>query len=184
MKEYYIVNQDRREGPFTFEQLKNRGLDPATLVWTAGLPDWVRADSLPELSSILASQILGDNQSAFGGYAQPQVPPVNQGTYGFDRNNYGYDNGAKNSDIWYTLAIIATVLGFLCSCIGGIVGIFGIVNGNNARDARRMGDDFTADSKWQTCRTLTIISFVLSGIGLIGNLYVIANMDKLMSGML
>lgn len=194
-KEYYIVVNDRREGPLTYEQLGERGLEPSTLVWTAGIPDWVRADSLPELSSLLTAQVCDDGQSAFGSYARPQQPPVTpgnaNGAYGYNNGGYnsGYNNGYSGGEYnsansnWYTLSIVATVLGFLLSCIGGIIGILGIVNGSAAREAERNGDMITAQSKWSTCKTLTIISFVLSGIGLIANIVMLSSLKEIMSRM-
>lgn len=188
-KEYYIVVNDKREGPFSFEQLRVRNIEPSTLVWTAGLADWVRADTLPELEPIMAARTrVDDNESAFGTYARPEAQRTPaQGNYGGScygaQQNYGAQNGYGNqngygygntgsSNNWYTLAIIATVVGFLVSCVGGILGIFAILQGSKARDAERIGDNVTARSAWSTCKTLTIISFVLSGIGLVANVWV------------
>lgn len=50
---YYIVTDGRQAGPFTFDALSQQALSPDTLVWKAGLPDWVRASQLPELTSLL-----------------------------------------------------------------------------------------------------------------------------------
>lgn len=174
-KEYYIVVNDHREGPFSFDQLKEKNLEPSTLVWTAGFSDWVRADTIAELEPILASRVRVDEQeSAFGTYAQPMEPqkPVygNFGSYG--------NNSYSNYSNWFTLAIIATVLGFLFSCIGGLIGVFGIILGSKAKEAERLGDEYTAVSRWSTCKILTIISFVLTGIGLIANVLFISSLVK------
>ena len=167
---------DNRVGPLSMLQLAERGLEPSTLVWTAGMADWTRADCVPELSHLLANRTRIDEQeSAFGGYARPEEPlkqpyqPAQQyGAYGNapQQPSGGYYNPPTN---WKTLAIVATVVGFLFSCIGGIVGIFAITNANKAENAMRMGDQFTAQQAWSSCKTLCIVSFVLSGIGLIGN---------------
>jgi hypothetical protein len=54
-KYYYIVGQDR-VGPLTLLELKLvKGLTPGTLVWYDGLPAWVRAGEVSELSSVFAS---------------------------------------------------------------------------------------------------------------------------------
>lgn len=177
-KEYYIVVNDHREGPFSFEQLRERSLEPSTLVWTAGLADWVRADTLPELAPILSVRTRIDEQeSAFGTYARPVVPtnPAQGNSGAVGGKPYGCSScGSSNN--WYTLAIIATVLGFLFSCIGGILGIIAICKGNEAKKAERAGDDYTAQSKWSTCKTMTIVSFVLTGIGLIANITVLSSL--------
>lgn len=172
--QYYIIVNDKREGPFTLPQLAKYNLCPNTLVWTAGLTNWTRADSLPELAHLMT------NESAFGAYTQPEeqlkYPSYsNQGrpySPGPDSNYRDpiYSAGGTN---WKTLAIIATVVGFLFSCIGGIIGIIAIVQANQAENAMYCGDDYRMKSALSTCKTLTIISFILSGIGLIANISVI-----------
>ena len=173
-KEYYIVVDDNRVGPLTLAQLSERGIEPSTLVWTAGMADWSRADSLPELAPLFANRTrIDENESAFGSYARPAEPVVSQypqqqyGAYNNPNQGPGYVNPSVN---WKTLAIIATVVGFLFSCIGGIVGCFAISNASKAENAMRYGDNFTAQSAWSTCKTLCIVSFVLSGLGLIVNI--------------
>jgi len=206
-KEYYIVENESRVGPLTFEQLREKGLDGSTLVWTAGMSDWTRADSCPELQSLLVQQTATE-ESAFGSYAEPEQPASNQAyqqsqsnqeqaPYGQQQSPYGQQppygrqqygnqapyqgqpsgfNGGQYGDPnvqvntnWKTLSIIATVLGFLFSCVGGIVGIFAILEANKAERATMMGNYLQAKSNWSSCKTLSIISFVLAGIGILGN---------------
>ena len=168
---------DNRVGPLSMLQLSERGIEPSTLVWTAGMADWARADCVPELAHLLAYRTRIDEQeSAFGTYARPDQPAA--GPYGpyEEPQKYGAFNNVrgsgnqglvKPSTNWKTLAIIATVAGFLFSCVGGIVGGFAIAQANKAENAMRYGDDFTAKSAWSSCKTLCIISFILSGIGLV-----------------
>lgn len=171
-KEYFIVEGDNRVGPLSISQLAEKGIEPSTLVWTAGMPDWARADTIPELAPLLANTTrIDESESAFGSYARPVNPPANPygqpyGAYNPVNQAGGYSNPPVN---WKTLAIIATVVGFLFSCIGGIVGIFAITNASKAENAMRYGDNITAQSAWSTCKTLCIVSFVLSGLGLIIN---------------
>ncbi len=159
-KEFYIVEGDTRVGPLSISQLSEKGIEPSTLVWTAGMADWARADSIPELAPLLANRIQQP--------ARPYQQPQQYGAYS-DPSQGG--NYVKPSTNWKTLAIIATVVGFLFSCIGGILGVVGIVQANKAEEAARRGDFFTAQNSWSTCKTLTIISFVITGIGLIFNIY-------------
>ncbi len=170
-KEFYIVVDDNRVGPLTLAQLSERGIEPSTLVWTAGMPDWSRADTVPELAPLFANRTrIDENESAFGGYANTanQYPKQFQnqqyGAYGNPNQGQGYQNPSVN---WKTLSIVATVVGFLFSCIGGIVGAFAIAQASKAENAVRYGDYMTAQSASSTCKTLCIVSFVLSGLGLI-----------------
>ena len=74
-KEYYIVVNDNRVGPLSFEQLGDRGLEPSTLVWTSGLADWTRADCIPELAPLLTMHTrVDESESAFGAYARVNEP--------------------------------------------------------------------------------------------------------------
>lgn len=187
-KQYYIVVNDNRVGPLSFDQLRLQPLQPSTLVWTAGMADWARADSLPELEQLLMPPGLND-ESAFGSYAQPEEPVkpwqnAGSGAYGDPNSNpfqkigekLGPPDGRGKLQVdtnWKTLAIVATVAGFLFSCIGGIIGIFAILEANKAENAANAGYDLQALSNWSNCKTLTIISFVVSGLGLLFNLYML-----------
>ncbi|MDE7410261.1 MAG: GYF domain-containing protein [Muribaculaceae bacterium] len=187
-KEYYIVVDDNRVGPLSLTQLSERGIEPSTLVWTAGMADWTRADCVPELASLLAARTRIDEQeSAFGSYARPSEQSAgNFQPYREPRNYDAFNNGVNQGGgnfnpptNWKTLAIVATVAGFIFSCIGGIIGIIAWVNANKAENAMRFGDDFTAQSAWSTCKTLCIVSFILTGIGLIFNILTIFNIISL-----
>ena len=68
--EYYIIEGKERRGPFSLEDLAGAGITADTLVWRQGLPDWVKASELPELSSMLIA-----DDSAFGAYAQTPPEP-------------------------------------------------------------------------------------------------------------
>lgn len=174
-KEYYIVVNDRREGPFSFEGLRARGIEPSTLVWTAGMSDWKRAANVAEVAPLLANQTrVNDEESAFGGYAQREEPPRHRAYPGADSR---YEQGRRdvNPNVqvntnWKTLAIVALVCGFLFSCIGGIVGIFAVIQGSKAENAQRYGNDIEAQNCWSNCKILTIISFILAGIGVLANI--------------
>ncbi len=52
MSEYYILNGSEQQGPYTIDQLRGR-VTPQTYVWREGLPDWIQAINLPELSAVL-----------------------------------------------------------------------------------------------------------------------------------
>lgn len=149
-KEYYIVVGDRRVGPLTYDGLRQHGIEPTTFVWTQGMADWTRAADVPELAPLLEQQTARSfSRTEHPGYSQQ--PPMPE-----------YATGPN----WKTLAIIATVCGFLFSCIGGLIGIFGILEANKAENAWRYGDEQGARNRWSNCKTLTIISFVVAALSL------------------
>ena len=51
--EYFLLISGKKEGAFKIEDLKKKGINPSTLVWHKKLKDWVKAEELPELKSIL-----------------------------------------------------------------------------------------------------------------------------------
>lgn len=66
MKEYYYVEGSDKKGPLSLEQLKSANISPETLVWTTGMSEWQRADSIDDLYEILQKmppkQIPSDNR--------------------------------------------------------------------------------------------------------------------------
>lgn len=52
MPEFYIHRNGQQQGPYTPEMLNQMRIEPATLVWCEGWPDWKTADSVSELEFI------------------------------------------------------------------------------------------------------------------------------------
>lgn len=117
-------------------------------------------------------------------YGQSQGYEPNGGWKENPRNNQGYyyQNPDPYQDVnpgyrrgyrpvvrtnWLPWAIVATVVGFFCSCIGAVFGIIGIVQANRAnalyaRDMEREGDVANSNA-----RIMTIIGLCLAGLGII-----------------
>ena len=76
---------------------------------------------------------------------------------------------------WMTWAIIATIISFFCSCIGVIFGIIGIVQANKANGLYMEGFDTEAEQANNTAKIMTIIAFVLAGIGLVASGVILKN---------
>lgn len=190
-KQYYIVIDEKREGPFTLAQLSQFHITPQTLVWTAGMPDWMPASSLPELAGLIREE------SAFGQYAQAQdVELVNPGPQSYAGPQHAGmppkwgQSGGRNQESfygpgrtnWKTLSIIATIAGFIFSCVGGIIGAIAIYQASQAEQAYMYGDEYRSQSALSNCKTLTIISFVLTGIGLLANVAMLFYMPLFLKG--
>ena len=47
--DYYIIRDNKRQGPFSIEYLKEMGISAETKVWHEGLAAWTRAREIPEL---------------------------------------------------------------------------------------------------------------------------------------
>jgi len=183
---YFIISEGQQAGPFPKEHLKARGVEKDTYVWREGLEGWVPASELPELQDIFEETIIqavpqqpyGQPEQPYGQpqqpYGQPQQPYGQpQQPYGQPQPPYGqpqpYGNPIPHTN-WMPWAIVGTIVGALCSCIGMIFGIIGIVKANNANKAYAVGDETGGDMNNSSAKTMTIIALVLAGIGLIVNL--------------
>ncbi|MBX2931187.1 MAG: DUF4339 domain-containing protein [Chitinophagaceae bacterium] len=48
MASYFYSVNDKKNGPFTFEELKKENIQRTTLIWKEGLTSWVSAENLDE----------------------------------------------------------------------------------------------------------------------------------------
>ncbi len=78
-KKYYIMENGTQVGPFTLDDLRQRGIRPDTLIWCHGMTGWEQAMSLDELSDLF-----------FSNTASPQPQGQSAGVY----PNFGGDNSA------------------------------------------------------------------------------------------
>ncbi len=153
---YYIIINDQQQGPFAKEELLSRGLTPQTMVWCQGMPDWMPASSVHDLNDLFARP------------QQPQYQQPYQQPYQYPQQPVGTFTN------WLPWAIVGTVLG-ICSCIGLVLGIIGITKANGANNAYKCGDYDLARSVNNSARTLTILSLVFDGIGILINIAVLAD---------
>ena len=49
MKKYFINTGNRKEGPFSAEELIQKNISRETMIWTSQYADWVQAGDVPEL---------------------------------------------------------------------------------------------------------------------------------------
>ena len=69
---YYMADGNVQKGPFPMEHLLGQGLRRETLVWREGMPQWQKAESVPELAGLFGT---GVNQPQQQQYAPPPPPP-------------------------------------------------------------------------------------------------------------
>lgn len=197
---YYLIIDGQQVGPLGFNELIAAGLTPDTPVWRAGLENWVKASSLPELTAFLqpaqpyqayqqptdAYQQPGQPyQQAGQPYQQPYQQPFQQpygSPTGFNQPPY---NGLPVSHTnWMPWAIVGTVLGFICCFIGMVFGILGIVYANKANRFYNDGNAMMGDQANSSARTNTIISLVLCGLGIPASLYILSgSMAEILAGL-
>jgi TM2 domain-containing membrane protein YozV len=69
--EFFMADGNVQKGPFPVEQLISQGLKRDTLVWREGMPQWQKAETVPELAGLFT----GYQQH----YAPPPPPPAGSG---------------------------------------------------------------------------------------------------------
>ena len=180
---YYIIKNGQQLGPMTAEELLRYGLNPDSIVWHPGMSDWGPAANIPELSALLyGNRQQQEPQGVYPSIKEPQMSqgapyPQNQ-TPGYSQHPFTQPFGSayqqpymppreRQRSKWLTPAIIATVVGFILSCIGGILGVVGIIQASNANNAFDRGDIFEGERLDSNAKIWTIISFVLSGLSLL-----------------
>ena len=51
--EFHLIVNGKQEGPFSIEELSQRGITPESEVWAPGMADWMQAGDVPELTAVL-----------------------------------------------------------------------------------------------------------------------------------
>lgn len=52
MKKYFILKDEKRIGPLSFDDLKAKHIDSSTLIWFDGEPQWKKAGQIKELREL------------------------------------------------------------------------------------------------------------------------------------
>ena len=83
--EFHMIVNGKQEGPFSVEELSQRGINPESEVWAPGMSDWMQAGDVPELTAVLqraefeaAQQAAraAESQPTVGMPYEPAVPPT------------------------------------------------------------------------------------------------------------
>ena len=53
MKKYFYSNDNQKNGPYSFEELKNENIKKETLIWFEGLDNWTKAEYVSEIKEVL-----------------------------------------------------------------------------------------------------------------------------------
>jgi hypothetical protein len=101
---YYMHIGGQQVGPYEENELPSHGLTASTMVWCEGMPDWVAASQVPELSHLLPPSQQPPSYQMQPGYG-PQQP---------------YGAQPPMPDTYMVWAILATLL---CCLPFGIVSI-------------------------------------------------------------
>ena len=138
---YYMHTGGQQLGPFEESELLSHGLTASTMVWREGMPDWVAASQVPELSHLLPPS---------------QQPPTYQ-----QQPSYGpqqpYGARPPMPATYLVWAILATLL---CCMPFGIVSI---VKASQVSSLYYQGNYAEARAASRAARNWAIASAVSSG---------------------
>ncbi len=138
---YYMHTGGQQLGPFEESELPSHGLTASTMVWREGMPDWVAASQVPELSHLL--------------------PPIQQPPSYQPQPGYGpqqpYGARPPMPATYLVWAILATLL---CCMPFGIVSI---VKASQVSSLYYQGNYAEARAASRAARNWAIASAVSSG---------------------
>lgn len=78
--EFFIIDRNGQQaGPFSFDQLVQKGISPETLVWKHGMADWTPAWKVEELKAVLEAIRANQQQAQQQNYQKAQQEAYQQG---------------------------------------------------------------------------------------------------------
>lgn len=78
--EFFIIDRNGQQaGPFSFDQLVQKGISPETLVWKQGMADWTPAWKVEELRAVLEAIRANQQQAQQQDYQKVQQEAYQQG---------------------------------------------------------------------------------------------------------
>ena len=78
--EFFIIDRNGQQaGPFSFDQLVQKGISPETLVWKQGMADWTPAWKVEELKAVLEAIRANQQQAQQQDYQKAQQGAYQQG---------------------------------------------------------------------------------------------------------
>lgn len=78
--EFFIIDRNGQQaGPFSFDQLVQKGISPETLVWKQGMADWAPAWKVEDLRAVLEAIRANQQQAQQQDYQKAQQEAYQQG---------------------------------------------------------------------------------------------------------
>lgn len=151
MKKYFYSDGTNNFGPFTIEELKEKGITRETMIWYQELGEWKKASTIQELTDIF----------------KLVPPPITKPNSNF--NSMENLNNQKPPKTWLVESILVTL--FCCLPFG----IAGIVNASKVESRFYAGDIDGANRSSEEAKKWTTVSFWIGlAVGVIYLIVVIA----------
>lgn len=133
---YWVIIDDVRKGPLSFEQLKELPLTESTPIWYAGLEEWTIVDKVPEVASLIREVVI------------EEVPIIKLSS----SNDVDKEKCPPTYMVW-------AVLSTLCCCLP--LGVVAIVFSSQVAPKFRIKDYEGARKASERAALWVILSFVL-----------------------
>ena len=133
-QKYYYTNGTERFGPYSIEELANKGINRTTKVWKEGLDNWVDAQDISELKTLFEYE--------------PPIPPLSKAP------NTNNKTAVIPPNTWLVQSILVTL--FCCLPFG----IAGIVNASKVESKFYAGDPIGAERASRNAKKWTIAGVV------------------------
>lgn len=116
--EFFIIDRNGQQaGPFSFDQLVQKGISPETLVWKQGMADWTPAWKVEDLKAVLEA-IRANQQQA---YQKAQQEAYQQGFQQGAAMNSNFQQQPKKKSSHFAMKMVIGLIIF-------ILAIFAITN--------------------------------------------------------
>lgn len=120
--EFFIIDHNGQQaGPFSFDQLVQKGISPETLVWKQGMADWTPAWKVEELKAVLEAIRANQQQAQQQDYQKAQQEAYQQGFQQGAAMNSNFQQQPKKKTSHFAMKMVIGLIIF-------ILAIFAITN--------------------------------------------------------
>ena len=120
--EFFIIDHNGQQaGPFSFDQLVQKGISPETLVWKQGMADWTPAWKVEDLRAVLEAIRANQQQAQQQDYQKAQQEAYQQGFQQGAAMNSNFQQQPKKKTSHFAMKMVIGLIIF-------ILAIFAITN--------------------------------------------------------
>lgn len=120
--EFFIIDHNGQQaGPFSFDQLVQKGISPETLVWKQGMADWAPAWKVEDLKAVLEAIRANQQQAQQQDYQKAQQEAYQQGFQQGAAMNSNFQQQSKKKTSHFAMKMVIGLIIF-------ILALFAITN--------------------------------------------------------
>ena len=112
--EFFIIDRNGQQaGPFSFDQLVQKGISPETLVWKQGMADWTPAWKVEELRAVLEAIRANQQQAQQQDYQKAQQEAYQQGFQQGAAMNSNFQQQPKKKTSHFAMKMVIGLIIFI-----------------------------------------------------------------------